>query len=148
MLRHPAHIIPCAGVSVSPSMDILTFCNLILHVFQKRRLLQWQRIAIRVVEETVVISVDFIRLFYLVFPLLLYYAMHPLLIAERAVVAMERHVAVGDIMAEDEKTHRYMVVGGSYRTSTVFLLQHLKIVDDAVGDRLATVSAVTLHYRI
>ena len=120
MLRHPAHIIPCAGVPVSPSMDILTFGNLILHVFQKRRLLQWQRIAIRVVEETVVISVDFIRLFYLVFPLLLYYAMHTLLIAERAVVAMERHVTVGDIMAEDEKT---VVVIGHPRSSFCNILK-------------------------
>ena len=57
-------------------------------------------------------------------------------------------MAVGYIMAQDKETHCDMIVGSCDRATTVFLLQHLEIVDDAVCDRLATVCTITLDNSI
>ncbi len=59
---------------------------------------------------------------------------------------MQRHVAVGYIVAQNEEPHRYMVACGRYGAAALFGSEHLEAIHYAVRNRLATVGAVAALY--
>ena len=68
--------------------------------------------------------------------------MDALLVGEWATVAMQRHVTVGDIVAENEESHCDVVPCRGDGTAPILAVQHLEVVNDAVGNGFAAVSAV------
>lgn len=123
-------------------MDIFPCGHFVLHVQYKGCGIEWQGITVWVVEETVVILVNLVGLVDLIFPFLLDGTVDALLIGEWTTVAMQRHVTVGNIVAEDKEAHSDVVSRGSDWTASVLAVQHFEVVNDAVGNGLATVSAV------
>jgi len=55
---------------------------------------------------------------------------------------MQRHVTVGDIVAEDEEPHGDVVSCSGNGTTSILAVQHFEVVNDAMGNGLATVSTV------
>lgn len=68
-----------------------------------------------------------------------------LLVGEGSVVAVERHVAIRHVVAQNKESHCDVVVGRYDRTTAVLFLEHLEVVHDTVGDGFATVGAVSLN---
>ena len=72
----------------------------------------------------------------MVFPFLLNRAVDAFLVGEGAVVAVQRHVAVGHIVAEDEEPHGEVVARRGDGASAFLFIKHLEIVDNAVRNRI------------
>ena len=142
VLGNGTHEIPCVAVVTSPSVYIFPCGHFVFHVQNKGCGIEWQGVTVRVVKETIVVLVNLVGLVDLVFPLLLDGTVDAFLIGEWTTVAMQRHVTVGDIVAEDEEAHSDVVSRGSDWTASVLAVQHLEVVNDAVRNGLATVGAV------
>ena len=142
VLRNGTHEVPCVVVVASPTMSVLACGYIILDIHNERCRFEWQGIAIGVVEETVVVLINLVGLVDLVFPLLFNGSVDAFLVGEWTTVAMQRHVTVGYVVAEDEETHGDVVSRGSDWTTSVLAVQHLEVVDNAVGNGLATVGTV------
>ena len=142
VLGNGTHEILCVAVVTSPSVDIFPCVHFVFHIQYKGRGIEWQRITIGVVEETVIVLVNLVGLVDLVFPFLLDGTVDGFLFGEWTTVAMQRHVTVGDIVTEDKEAHSDVVSRGSDWTASVLAVQHFEVVNDAVGNGLATVSAV------
>ena len=61
---------------------------------------------------------------------------------ERARIAMQGHVAVGNVVAQNEEPHGDVVARSCQGAAFFFAGEHLEIVDDAVRKRFAAVCAV------
>ena len=105
VLRHGPHIGECAAALATPSVDVFLGGQFFLDVEHQRRGLERERIALRVVEEAVVVPVEVVRLGDLVLPFLLDVAVYVGVLREGTGIAVQRHVTVGHIMAQDEETH-------------------------------------------
>ena len=68
--------------------------------------------------------------------------MNAFFFGERTGVAMQGHVAVGNVVAENEEPHGDMVARGGDGAPPFFVMEHLEVVDDAVGQGFAAVGAV------
>ena len=123
-------------------MGVLARGYVVLDIQNEGCRFEWQGIAIGVVEEAVVVLVNLVGLVDLVFPFLLDGSVDAFLVGEWTTVAMQRHVTVGNVVAEDEETHGDVVARGSNGTASVLAVQHLEIINDAVGNGFATVGAV------
>ena len=123
-------------------MGVLARGHIVLNFQNEGCRFELQGIAIGIVEEAVVVLVNLVGLVDLVFPFLLNGSMDAFLVGEWTTVAMQRHVTVGYVVTEDEETHGDVVACGGYGTSSILAVQHLEVVDDAVGNGLATVGAV------
>ena len=142
VLRNGTHVVPCVVVVASPTVGVFARSYIILDIQDKGCRFEWQGIAIGVVEEAVVVLVNLVGFVNLVFPFLLDGSVDAFLVGEWTTVAMQRHVTVGYVVAEDEETHGDVVSSGSDWTASIFAVQHLEVVDDAVGYGLATVGTV------
>ena len=111
-------------------MEILPVDDVVLHCQNKRGGLGLQRIACGVVEEPVVGDVDVIRLAHLLVPFGFDNAVDVGSRREGTAVAMQRHVAVGYIVAENEEAHGYVVVSRRKGATPLLHAKNLEIVDD------------------
>ena len=136
------HEVPCVVVVASPTMGVFARGYIVLDIQDKGCWFEWQGIAVGVVEETVVVLVDLVGLVDLVFPFLLNGSVDAFLIGEWTTVAMQWHVTVGNVVAEDEETHGDVVACSGDGASPILSMKHLEVVDDAMGNGLATVGAV------
>ena len=142
VLRNGTHEVPCVVVVASPTVGVFTRGYIVLNIHDEGCRFERQGITVWVVEETIVVLVNLVGLINLVFPFLLDGSVDAFLVGEWTTVAMQRHVTVGNVVAEDEETHGDVVSRGSDWTASVLAVQHLEVVDDAVGYGLATVGAV------
>ena len=142
VLRNGTHKVPCVVVVASPTMGVFACGYIILNIHDEGCRFEWQGITVWIVEEAVVVLVNLVGLINLVFPLLFDGSVDAFLVGEWTTVAMQRHVTVGYVVTEDEETHGNVVACGSDWTASVLAVQHLEVVDDAVGNGLATVGAI------
>ena len=141
-MRNGTHVVPCVVVVASPTVGVLACGYIVLDIQDKGCRFEWQGITVGVIEETVVVLVNLVGLVDLVFPLLFNGSVDAFLVGEWTTVAMQRHVTVRYVVAEDEETHGDVVPRGSDWTTSVLAVKHLEIINDAVGYGLATVGAV------
>jgi len=134
VLRNGTHVVPCVVVVASPTMGVLARGYIVLDIQDKGCRFECQRIAVGVVKEAVVVLVNLVGLVDLVFPFLLDGSVDAFLVGEWTGVTMQRHVTVGNVVAEDEEAHGDVVARGSDGTASVLMVQHLEVVDDAVGN--------------
>ena len=104
-MRNGTHEVPCVVVVASPTMGVLARGYIVLDIHDEGCRFEWQRIAIGVVEEAVVVLINLVGLVDLVFPFLLDGSVDAFLVGEWTTVAMQRHVTVGYVVTEDEETH-------------------------------------------
>jgi len=146
ILRQRTHIVPRVLVACTPWMIVLSAHHVFFHLLHQRRNLVLEGVAVRVVEETLVGGIYLIGLLHLFVPFRLDEAVDVVARREGPAVAMERHVAVGNVMAENEEPHGNVVVGGRDGIAAFFHAQHLETVDDGMGQRLAAVGQVAVLY--
>ena len=137
-----AHVVPGIGVAVAPVVDEFAGDDLVFDALDQRGGLEVEGIAVGLVEEAFVVFVDLVGVGDVLFPDLLDEGVDVGAAGEGAYIAVEGHVAVGDVVALDEEAHGYVVVGGADGTAAFFGAEHLEAVDDVMGEGFAAVGEV------
>ena len=99
-------------------------------------------VAVGLVEETFVVFVDLEGVGDELFPDFFDVGVDVGAAGEGADVAVQGHVAVGDVVALDEEAHGDVVVGGADGTAALFGAEHLQAVDNVMGEGFAAVGEV------
>jgi len=137
-----AHEIPHVVVLAAPTVHVLSFGDFGFYVGGECTSGNRERVTVRVVEESVVVFIDFVGLGDKIFPLLFDAAVDILFVGIRAGIAVQRHVAVGNVVAEDKEHHGDVVAGGGDGAALFFAGEHFEVVDNAMANCFAAVCAV------
>ena len=137
-----AHVVPGVGVAVAPVVDELAGDDLVFDALDQRGGIEVEGIAVGLVEEAFVVFVNLVGVGDVLLPDLFDEGVDVGAAGEGADVAVEGHVAVGDVVALDEEAHGYVVVGGADGAAALFGAEHLEAVDDVMGEGFAAVGEV------
>ena len=136
------HIVPGVAVACAPAVEVFAVEEVVFDSLNQRRGLFGQGVAVGGVEKAVVGGVDGVGVFDLGVPLCFDKAVYVLPRREGTAVAVQRHVAVGNVVAKDEKAHGNVIACGGNGVASVFHAENLEAVDDAVGNGFAAVGTV------
>lgn len=137
-----AHVVPGIAVAVAPVVDEFAGDDFVFDALDELRGLEMEGIAVGLVEEPLVVLVDLEGVGDVLLPDLFDIGVDVGSAGERADIAVQGHVAVGDVVALDEEAHGNVVVGGADGAAALFGAEHLQAVDDVMGEGFATVGEV------
>lgn len=137
-----AHVVPGVGVAVAPVVDEFAGLDLFFNALDQRSGLEVEGVAVGLVEETFVVFVDLEGVGDVLFPDFFDVGVDVGAAGEGADVAVQGHVAIGDVVALDEEAHGDVVVGGADGAAALFCAEHLQAVDDVMGEGFAAVGEV------
>ena len=142
IIGNRAHVVPRVGIAVAPVVDEFAGDDFVFDALDQRGGREVERVAVGFVEEAFVVFVDLVGIGDVLLPDFFDLGMDVGAVGEGAAIAMERHVAVGDVVTLDEEAHGYVVVGGADGAAAFFGSEHFEAVDDVMGEGLAAVGEV------